>query len=101
MIVRQMVKVTDGGGNLQAEADYTYDEDIGSLQPSGSAQLTPVTARVAAKCRGNLTTLRSTWPGSSTVTETFTTTTTVRSTQSTDAKGNVTTTPTVPVAIAS
>jgi len=86
-----VVKVTDGGGNLQAEADYTYDEDIGSLQPSGSAQLTPVTCTGGGKCRGNLTTLKKYVAGSSTVTETFTHYDNGQVYQSTDAKGNVTT----------
>src|SRR5262249_54986204 len=50
--------VTDGSGNPLSETDYTYDEDVNGLQPSGASQLFPPTCS-SGTCRGNLTTAKS------------------------------------------
>jgi RHS repeat-associated protein len=80
------VKVTDGNGNPLAETDYTYDQDINNLQPSGSVQLNSVSC-----CRGNLTTLTKHVNGSSTITETFTHYDNGQVYQAKDGNGNTTT----------
>jgi hypothetical protein len=68
------VKVTDGTGTiLEAETDYTYDEDQASLVGSGYVQHVGVTCGTGyTKCRGNLTTLKKYVTASTTVKDTFT-----------------------------
>jgi len=83
------VKIEDGSGNLLAETDYTYDQDITSLKASGSTQLNAVTC--SGTCRGNLTTLTKRVNSSSTIVETFTHYDNGLVYQATDAKNNVTT----------
>jgi RHS repeat-associated protein len=87
------VKVMDGTGTvLEAEADYTYDEDQSSLVGSGWVQHVGVTCGTGyTKCRGNLTTRKKHVTQSSTVTETFTHYTSGQVYRATDANGNVTT----------
>ena len=65
------VIVTDGSGNPQAQTNYTYDEDVNSLQPSGAAQLFRPTC-TSGTCHGNLTTLKTYKTASTYLTKTFT-----------------------------
>jgi RHS repeat-associated protein len=87
------VKVMDGSGTvLEAETDYTYDEDQASLVASGSVQHVGVTCATGyTKCRGNLTTRKKYVTTSAAVTDTFTHYTSGQVYKATDPNLNVTT----------
>ena len=66
-----VVKVTDGAGNKLSETDYSYDQDVSSLQSSGAPQLFPPTCS-SGTCRGNLTTLTKIVSAGTSLSQTFT-----------------------------
>jgi hypothetical protein len=83
-----VVKTTDANGNFISETDYTYDQDLSSLRPSGASQLSPPPSGTP---RGNLTTIKSYVTSTTYLTKSFTHYDTGQVYQATDVNGAVTT----------
>ena len=84
------ITVQDGSGNPISQTKYTYDEDAGSLQPSGASSLVSVTCNTSP-CRGNVTTVENYVTSSTFLTKKFTHYDTGQVYQATDVNAAVST----------